>query len=501
MLTSESSIRGGGFLADEDGLGREHEVLALFVVNHILAQATFAVSWHKEKAHLPQADADRQSQDAQCPSEAVGESQFPISCPCVHKGVSRSLMSRKRNGPTLLLVPESSIEHWSAMIDKYIDTRAGIIKYPGATGNPFKTSVLSKAEGLSKTDHETRLLMTTLASHGGAKVGHSRFLLLTSPAAWDEYVIQEYSSKFPKGVFNLPWGRVIRDQWEKQIEKDAKTALILNEITGKPYLWATSGTPFESRPADLAVFVEYLARNSDRVSWSGHSDLQWAIKLDLVDCHYKLLKKWGWPIFSVDLSKLIREFEHVLKGLTLRRTAKTKFLGTPIFRPQNVQRVIIECTTPESAKDSIKHLRRQAQNILIKELELEERAWADNGFEGPLPVTSIQTWYKLARVFRMTATIPGLAKLAIEEDLSLLTEEFKSEQWWKETGNSPYERNINALGNSTKLEELYKILKGLKYTKTADEKVIVVSEFPVIAFITHLVSSPKLFLSRCRTRS
>lgn len=307
-------------------------------------------------------------------------------------------------------------------------------------------------------------------------------------------MIQEHSSPFPNQIFNLQWGSVLRDQWEKQMDKDSRTAIILNEITGKPYLWVTSGTPFESRPADLAVFVEYLVRNSDRVSWGGHSDLQWAIKLDLVDCHYKLLKKWGWPVFSVDLSKFIREFKHVLKGLTLRRTAKTKFLGVPIYQRPNIQQQVIECATPGSAKDSIKQLRRQAQNILIQELEADEHDWAENDFQGPLPVTSIQTWYSLARIFRMTATIPGLAKLAIKEDLSLSTDEFESNEWWKETGNSPYEQNINELGNSMKLEELYKILEELRQGNDGNEKAIVVSKYPVIAFVTHLVSSPTLVL-------
>lgn len=152
-------------MADEDGLGREHEILALFVVNHILAQATWVVNTATTKAHLPQAEkagGKSQSEDAQCPSEAVGEPQFPICCPCVRNGISASLISLKRNGPTLLLVPESSIQHWSAMIDKYIDTRTGVMNYH-SRAKALKTCVLSKADGVSKTDNETRQLLTTSA--------------------------------------------------------------------------------------------------------------------------------------------------------------------------------------------------------------------------------------------------------------------------------------------------------------------------------------------------
>jgi hypothetical protein len=272
-----------------------------------------------------------------------------------------------------MLASESRIQQWTTFIDANIDL-AGLAKYfPNAYD--LKICILSKNTAFSRIDAETRQLITSKPLNGVARHGHSRFLVLTSPAAWDQCVVEEYKKTFNKGVFNAPWGRVVRDQWERQTAQNSKMAMILNSITGKPYLWAVSTTPFESRPADLSIYVEYLARNSDKTLWSGDKNLQWAIKLDLVDRHYKLLEKWGWPVFSVDLSRFIREFEHVLKGLTIRRTIGTLWLGERIWQPR--VRVhedrLVTCPVPKSAETSIKTLRRQAEYLRLKQLEFDRQ--------------------------------------------------------------------------------------------------------------------------------
>jgi hypothetical protein len=501
MLQSETSIRGGGFLADEDHRTTAIEVLALFLVNHIMAHALMHVKWDKQQAHLPQEDIDSQTKDSQCPSEAEGKPKFPICCPCVRDGDSAYLVSSRRNGPTLILAPESRIRAWSTYIDANIDLQ-GLKKYFPEARN-LKICILTKNKPLSRIDDETQRLITTRGSNGVASFGHSRFLVLTSPAAWDECVIDKYRNTFHKKVFNVPWGRVVRDQWERQTARNSKTAMILNSITGKPHLWAVSTTPFESSPANLSIYVEYLARNSDKTLWSGNRDLQWAIKLDLVDRHYKLLAKWGWPVFSVDLSRFIREFEHVLKGLTIRRTIGTLWFGETVGEPR--VRVhedrLVTCPVPKVAEVSITTLRKQAEYLRLKHAVSERQIWAKNGFPGLFPVTSVETWYSLARVFRMTATIPGLARLAVEKNMSLSTEEFESNEWWKETGKSPYEKSIQGLGDSKKLTELVKILSSIDHGRNIVDKAIVVSEFPVVAFVTYLVRGRKTLLFRCRTSS
>lgn len=86
MLVSERSNRRGGFLCDEDGLGRQPELVAVFIIERHLAKLHRDVeeACNSNNAvirarHLPRsAGAYKQPESAKCPSEANGTNSLSV---------------------------------------------------------------------------------------------------------------------------------------------------------------------------------------------------------------------------------------------------------------------------------------------------------------------------------------------------------------------------------------------------------------------------------------
>jgi hypothetical protein len=181
----------------------------------------------------------------------------------------------------------------------------------------------------------------------------------------------------------------------------------------------------------------------------------------------------------------------VLQGLMLRRTSKTKFLGKRIVEEKKVAKFTLKATLPTETKE-IKMLREQAEWIFMEEHRKRVDNWTKSGSREDWPIhESLDLWFQLARIFRMTATIPALARLAVDEERILSTRELERNNWLDETQVSPYKTNLKELGDSSdKFKKVLEILERVKAEKKGG-KVIIVSEFPVVAFIMHLVSNSR----------
>jgi len=96
---------GGGFVGDEQGLGKTAGAIGLCIVERLLSKAHEEVRIARmanEKTHLPKSTQDKpQHDDSMCPSEEAGVPAFSICCPSKEYGPSARLIPKQ--GPTLIM--------------------------------------------------------------------------------------------------------------------------------------------------------------------------------------------------------------------------------------------------------------------------------------------------------------------------------------------------------------------------------------------------------------
>ena len=487
MMKWERSIRGGGFLADEDGLGRRDELAVLCVVNRILVNAHQDVENDRkdpdparQHRHLPPSSIRPQAGNAKCPLEAAGEHPFPICCPCVESSPSGSL--RPKRGPVLILVPHGTIDTYARSLTRRIHFDEAQLR--------MKLYVFS--DGSPALDANSRRLLESATTNAMPKLDQERIIILTSSKIYSDKVEKLWGKARGSGYdLDIAWGRVIKEHCHLQKARNSRTIGILKRLKGSPFLWASSNAPCEDEPGDLQAYVDFLFEKAPPASWSEHRDLQWAKNLHEVNGNYHLLLRNGVGCFGISLSSFIKEFKHVLQGLMIRRTSYTRWFGKDIgTSPRTIlQMEDIHTTTKAGFENDLAAVRRIAEWELQKEVNYRRERWYSGDDSDPdLPVASFEVWLDLARILRMTSTIPALARFAINGELPLSVD--IEQQWYTsydDAMRSPYYKNIDVLARSSnKFSEIEKKLKNAD----AREKIIIVSSFPIVAFITYLVSLP-----------
>jgi hypothetical protein len=130
MLKTERHL-GGGFLSDEQGLGKTSEAIGLCIVQRILenaiaqVEADRASGGSRAQNHLPDPSTNhKQMENAKCPSEERNDPQFAIACPCAENSPSQVLCDgfHRRKGPVLVLAPASLLGVWKAEFDALYST-------------------------------------------------------------------------------------------------------------------------------------------------------------------------------------------------------------------------------------------------------------------------------------------------------------------------------------------------------------------------------------------
>lgn len=119
MLKKEGTEAGGGFLSDEQGLGKTTEAIFLCIVTRMLQEPKEAVNKSAKQhpgSHLD--NSEKQLPNSQCPSERKGEKPFGIACPCVRS--SPSFKITVKAGPVLVVAPKALLETWKREFEAII---------------------------------------------------------------------------------------------------------------------------------------------------------------------------------------------------------------------------------------------------------------------------------------------------------------------------------------------------------------------------------------------
>ncbi|KUJ17566.1 uncharacterized protein LY89DRAFT_57418 [Mollisia scopiformis] len=326
-------------------------------------------------------------------------------------------------------------------------------------------------------------------------------------------IIATTSGSFKKQVGDvvgrkIKWRRVIRD--ELHLEKTPATKnikLMLSETAkrrrGPTSMWALSGTPFERSPKDLAGYISVLRTGAEN-AWEidGRDELKFGLAAPFqeIDTKYnKLIKdaQKGKTLRKVDIEGVLGKFGKILHALMIRRTMSSSWFGKVLLDVPESEHQDLSFTVSSAYKNDLDWLRECAQHNLQRAAAARQTK-ASTKFSQPKAQSraSGTEYQKYGRRLRLAATIPAIPGLLRKKEIldDMFLQETILKQGWYDNGPnynaSPYKKYLTQFVQSSEKFTLINqhVLQVLRTPKDPEnpEKIIIMSSFPAMAFITAL---------------
>ncbi|KAK4203216.1 P-loop containing nucleoside triphosphate hydrolase protein [Triangularia verruculosa] len=248
----------GGFLADEQGLGKTQEMFGVLLLAHNLRRCYADVM----EAWKPPTKATRKKLPMQHNSRSLAE---PRSCPydqrwgfkCMcYNHFTEDITSQLPHGPNIIIAPARNCGPMIRDAKSKLDSK--VIKVRGY-GNDIHIS--------DKDSKLTSVELTSLRS--GNATTQSDFVIVVSPES-----IHKLVAEFTKNKATLTPGIIMLDEFHQYAAYSGEVNRVLDwlkhlkavSLSAKrpsPLIYFVSGTPMESSPSDLRSALEVL----DRPSW------------------------------------------------------------------------------------------------------------------------------------------------------------------------------------------------------------------------------------------
>lgn len=517
MITSRQV--GGGFVTDDMGLGKTLSFIAYMVVERQLSclwQQVDRSRQLKNGQHLPE---DEKSA-APCPSGAkVGW----ISCPCSHLNLTSRL--RPKSGLRLACVPSALVRSWWEQWKTHVDTGVAelalniIVDHKGAFDNNTSSEDL-----LSKSDSgrsRTRPTAERYKGRGGqgddtAKPYQDGWLVLTTKEnfpnwvknfQYDGMVKADGAGSWKKGKrVNLVFGIAMIDECHEDLSRNTGRNKILSDLppANSPFVWGYSGTPISQSPRGLEGVLWAIERhtqshgakhpNYPRFSWTTLNK----ISIDFNN------QKDSKTTSTDGIDKVLEEFKPFLRTFVLRRDQNTKWFGHPLIKlkPHIHQDIILKQRNPLFTPQEIEAFEASYQaekdELLAKlqeKFDNEPEARRSNTRPTEL---AFNTWCAKSWRSSLLATFPFLLNVATagpDTQMSLTDQEalFLRGSDTKEKDNGYFRNLASITEHSPKALWLYEFihnLEGKKDVNGEEEKLLIITQFPQVAFILKLVSPP-----------
>ncbi|VBB81188.1 Putative protein of unknown function [Podospora comata] len=336
----------GGFLADEQGLGKTQEMFGVLILAHNLRRCKADVTeyWSpsaKGKA-VKKGPANKHnaknSKDARsCPYDQ----KWGFKCYCYNE-LTRNLADRLPDGPNVIIAPARNCGPMVKDAKTKLDGK--VIRVRG-----YGTDI-------HMTDKDSKLTSAELASlRSGNATVQSDFVIVVSPES-----IHKLVAEFAKSKTTFTPGIVMLDEFHQYAassgEVNRVTAwlkhLRTSSINNKrliPLVYFVSGTPFENSPSDLRSALEVLERPQ---IWSKpNHPLSSATVAHLDECiklfdSYTTSTTQGSPFPQTKINEYYHRLDKLLTQLMVRRLATDTFQSTKLTSLGKLKVNIIDHTLP-----------------------------------------------------------------------------------------------------------------------------------------------------------
>ncbi|KAG0052998.1 hypothetical protein BGZ83_001816 [Gryganskiella cystojenkinii] len=272
FVTLEPEPR-GGILAEEMGLGKTVEVLALILLN-------------RRKIIYPQAPLDRE--DSAPLEEQMSAANLNDNDDDVKPEDGKKTRPLICSGATLIITPPSIVHQWASEIENHAPTLRVFLYVDGS-----HTSV--EAKDLAQFD----IVLTTynmLAKELDYAIQHDR------PRRYRQIYVPRKSA-----FVQIDWWRVCLDE-AQLIEGSVSRAATMACMIPRVMSWAVSGTPVKRHLEDLHSLLQFLKQEplgSNRQLWKLLNIR--AYRATLISCYQRLMNRYSKRDVEQELS-LPRQF-------------------------------------------------------------------------------------------------------------------------------------------------------------------------------------------------
>jgi len=362
-----------------------------------------------------------------------------------------------------------------------------------------------------------------------ARKDQDRFMVLTTVKCYSDFIkafeYKEYSPRagivrkvetlqkekglmlnWKKGGVKvaLNFGIGVADECHESMLKDKGRPGILARLPGKPFCWGLSGTPCDNSPRGIEGMLWAMESQAEKevplaleTGWEQDDELrqfQWAA-LDSVAKQFQKLVQQPSPK-SKEVDDVLSLFKPFLESFVIRREGEhSQWFGHPLSRlnPHTHRDIYLEHNPAHDAQ--VKLFSDKLEGMYEEELNnVRKVADMDKHLKGDPP--QVLKWDAKMRVatdlhLRLFATVPYLAKLGtLPFYLKFLPNELAALRQAKK--NIYAEHLDNIIATSPKLLWLRDVIRRLDETKDVDgneQKLVILTSFPHLAFIIKLVSS------------
>lgn len=521
MVNSRSL--GGGFVADDMGLGKTLSYLAYIVVERQLA-----VLWRelkksraaKDGKHLPcHADVN-----AKCPQQKPGW----IACPCSPGSPTATMQPQP--GLRMACVPPALVSGWWGQWKAHIDTTNValsmkiVVDHPAAFNDRTSMDDMKCSGNNSVT--QSRIKADTFHKEGKGvdlpKDYQDGWLLVTTKENFPKFA-QHFKTKGqiqdPKRQGEWKAGNrialvfgiaMIDEAHEEGFKGKGRAAILTNLPTGNsnvtPFIWGYTGTPISQTPRGIEGVLYAIEK---------HSKADWTMDPVLGQFEWKQLdaicKRYDAQIKSnrrddAAVTKILADFEPFMTNFIIRRTSSTDWFGHTLMKLKtHIHQDIRLKSNPEtSAAIAAFEAEFEADRAAML-LKLQED-WDNFPEKRRSDVRPTLLWFNtMVREnwrSRLLADFPGLLRIAKtpNEENRLTLDESEAITFFRSTDQkekaTPYGRFLkHIVETSPKCLWLYEFITELNKKKDIEgkeEKLVILTAFPQVAFILRLVSLPLL---------
>jgi len=517
-----SRLHGGGFVADDMGLGKTLSFLAYMVVERQLSCLWQQVNRSralKNNQHLPQAG---QAKDAQCPSP---RKPGWIVCPCADSSPTKNYAPKA--GLRMACVPAALVRSWWEQWKTHVDTTTPelglniVVDHRGAFD--FNTS----SEDLSFRSDSGRSTTRTAAERykkkdgkgdDAAKPYQDGFLILTTKETFPAWVKKYHTyeglvrvdgkDEWKKGSrVQLVFGIAMIDESHEEAMRGKGRAKILLDLpkVNAPFLWGYSGTPFSMTPRGLEgvlwAIEKHTQANGEQHSNYPELSCSTLNKICQDFANQKDLKEKTINDDAIDA--VLKRFKPFLTTFVIRRDQQSKWFGHSLIKinlhiHQDIRlKQVHPIYTPQELIDFEAGFQEEKDAMLLKlqqKFDAEKDTRSSNVRPTKLPFnTMCREQWRLS----LLATFPYLLKLATAEDEKVRMTLTEAEALGlrgsdnKEKDSGYYKHIKSIVESSPKALWLYDFIHGLDAQRDVngdEQKLVMVTQFPQVAFILKLVS-------------
>ncbi|KAL9122651.1 MAG: hypothetical protein Q9187_000791 [Circinaria calcarea] len=536
MLSQEEGLANGGFLCDDPGYGkvgflRTCRCLMLTESQTIQMIGKIQLGWNIVRARidiLQQPDrhfsSTKKHSTQPSSSSCLVKRSYGVACPCLPSVTTHDMSQYP--GPTLVVVGKSLIVNWLKNWKRHVDRGTSGLKI-------FVGHNATKYEGFSTfTAADAKLLATN--EYGEHEWGQNRFVVITTrnsyqtcvanlfdihpkvrkprslpdlPESTDREVVAEYRKvvRAMKQSAQIPikWSCLMRDEFHEEWRPGYGTPALFDSLRSygwRPYIWAASGTPFESGPKE---FEGYLLPIEKGGVWGPSTDDDGDMKI----LRFESIESLQSRIDSADkkgdlpaLLSLSSEFGRMLQKIVLRRSENSTWHGRPIFARKPHKHTLFRCPTTSDWAAKLKvladGLRRDAQNAYDIRMERWRRVERLHPGRDPKPVMTQKNFVVGNRVQRIAASFPYVIDMVSGQDddtpedqrITLTKRDFQKGKDFHLNSECIFRQKVDDIARSSgKIQRLREWIGTWdKDDVGRTEKAVLLSEFPTSAYLAYL---------------